>query len=451
MDIIGRIGSERNISGEVLVEAIEAAMVSASKKMLGQNVNVSRASMDPETGDFRVFASKIVLDHVEDESLHISLEDAKKIDPKAEIGDEVEIDVTPPDFGRIAAQSAKQVVTQRIREAEREMVYDRFKNRIGDVVSGTVQRYERGNAVVDLGISEAVLPNREQAFGERYRIGERLKAYVQDVQRSTREPQIILSRRNPQLLVKLFEQAVPEISEGLVAIRLVAREAGRRSKIAVTSADTSIDPVGACVGMKGTRVQTVVQELRGERIDIVEYSNDKKRFVVNSLKPAEIKSAELSHDGTTAVLVVRDDQLSLAIGKGGLNVRLAGQLTGVDIDIVSEKDLLEDQEQVRDMLLEIPGVGEQLADMMMENEIFTYDDIIEGGVEALTNLEGIGPKKAETLVEATKKLQDELLAELDEVDAAEGEAPLDEEAGEEIESEEEDTEQVEEKLTSESE
>lgn len=409
MDIIGRIGSERNISADVLVEAIEAAMVSASKKMLGANINVSRAEMDPETGEFRVYASKIVMDEALDPSIHIVLEEAQKINPNAEIGDEVELEVTPPDFGRIAAQSAKQVVTQRIREAEREMVYERFKNRIGDVITGSVQRYERGNVVVDLGISEAVLPPREQAFGEKYRVGDRIKAYILDAQRSTKEPQIILSRRNPGLLLKLFEQAVPEIADGLVSIRRVAREAGRRSKIAVSSSDTNVDPVGACVGMKGTRVQMVVQELRGERIDIVEFSNDKSRFVANSLKPAEIKTVDLSSDGTNAMLVVRDDQLSLAIGKGGLNVRLASELTNVEIDIISESELSENEQVSKEQLLAISGVGDQLAEVMMESGFFSYEDILELGVEALTNIEGIGEKKAQQIYQEAQRLYEQLM------------------------------------------
>lgn len=424
IDIIERIGSERNISSAVLVEAIEAAMVSASKKMLGSNLNVSRAILDRETGNFKVYASKIVVHHVEDENLHISLEDARKIRPDAEVGEEVEMDVTPPDFGRIAAQSAKQVVTQRIREAEREMVYDRFKNRVGDLVSGSVQRFERGNVIVDLGISEAVLPLREQAFGEKSRIGDRIKAYVMDVQRSTKEPQIILSRRHPKLLVKLFEQAVPEIAEGLVTIRLVAREAGKRSKIAVSSSDANVDPVGACVGMKGSRVQMVVQELRGERIDIVEYSDDKRRFVANSLKPAEIASVDLSPDGKTALLVVRDDQLSLAIGKNGMNVKLASELTGVEIDIISESELQENELQAKTLLLAIPGVGEQLAETMMEHGFFSYEDIIDLGVEALTEVEGIGQKKAEKIVEEARRLFEE--------QQMQEEQPIEEEVAEEF-------------------
>ena len=423
VDILERIGSERNIPTDVLVEAIEAAMVSASKKMLGPNVNVSRADMDPESGEFRVFASKIVMDEILDDSLHISLKEAQAISPKAELGDEIEIDVTPPDFGRIAAQSAKQVVTQRIREAEREIVYDRFKGRIGDVVSGSVQRYERGNVVIDLGISEAVLPPSEQAFGEKYRVGDRLKAYVKDVQRSTKEPQIILSRKHPDLLLKLFEQAVPEIAEGMVSIRAIAREAGRRSKIAVISTDTNVDPVGACVGMKGTRVQMVVQELRGERIDIVEYSVDKTRFVANSLKPAEIKSVDLSPNGSSAVLVVRDDQLSLAIGKNGLNVKLAGELTGVEIDIISDTELQENEQMVKEQLMRLSGVGEQLADTLMENGFFSFEDIVELGVEALEKVEGIGEKKAEKIIEEAERL----LVEMSEEEEGIEEIPLEEE------------------------
>lgn len=438
MDIIERIGSERNISADVLVEAIEAAMVSASKKMLGANVNVSRAEMDRQSGEFRVFASKYVAEIVEDEATQMTLEEAREIKPDADFGDEIEFDITPPDFGRIAAQSAKQVVTQRIREAEREMVYDRFKNRVGDVLNGTVLRFERGNLLVDLGLTEALLPNREQAFGERLRIGDRVKFYIMDVQRSAREAQVILSRRHPMLLAKLFEQAVPEIGDGLVSVKAVAREAGRRSKIAVASADSNVDPVGACVGMKGSRVQTVVQELRGERIDIVEYSDDKRRFVANSLKPAEIRSTELSPDGQSAMLVVKDDQLSQAIGKNGLNVRLASELTGVSIDVISETELVQNEQQAKETLLAIPGVGEQLADTLMEAGFFSLEDIIESGAEALQEVEGIGPAKAEKILEGAKTLYDRILAEepqgeeqpiAEDVEVEISEEPLEVEAG----------------------
>jgi len=419
VNILERISLEKNISLESLYEALESALITASKKMLDPDINVVEAEIDRETGEFRVYASKEVVEEVEDPNTELALEDVREEIPDIEVGEELTVDVTPADFGRIAAQSAKQVITQRIREAEREMVYEKYKNRVGDLVTGTVHRHEKGNVIVDLGGAEACLPRCNMAFGERFRYGERIKALVaevRDVRKQVKEgapvPQptgrrdrdqvpkdalVILTRRDPELVVRLFEQEVAEMREGIVSIRKIAREPGRRSKIAVLSSDSNVDPVGACVGMKGSRVQMVVQELRGERIDIVEYSDDKRRFVANSLKPAEIESVELSEDENRALLMVKDDELSLAIGKGGLNAMLASRLTGVEIDILSQSQLAEREAQAQKELLMLPSVEESEAEVLLTRGLISANDIVEAGIEGLEELDGITAEKAQQI------------------------------------------------------
>jgi N utilization substance protein A len=408
LEIIDRIGNERNINIDILVEALEAALVSASKKMLGNDVKVSRAEIDRETASFRVYAYKMVVDAVEFPEDEILVEEAQRIAPGCQVGESIEVDVTPADFGRIAAQSAKQVVTQRIREAERVMVYEKFKDRVGELIYGTVHRYEKRDVIVDLGVTEGILKQNEKAYGERYRYGDKIRAYIMAVQESSKEPQVVLSRRCPEFLVKLFQNEVPEIAEGIVSIKAVAREAGRRSKIAVASSDPSVDPVGACVGVKGSRVQMVVQELRGERIDIVEYSDDPRRFVANALKPAEVSRVDLIEDENgkpeRATLVVRDDQLSLAIGKGGLNANLAAKLTGVPIDIVSEAELTESEEAMREELLILDEVDDLLADALMSEGLFSVEDIVQAGKETLMDVPGMTEEKADAILSNAEEL-----------------------------------------------
>jgi len=388
-ELLKRIANERNISIEVLEQAIHDALISASKKMIGGEIDIVRAASDPETGDYRVFASKEVVEEVHDDLLEISLPEARLYKLDAKMGDHIEIDVTPQDFGRIAAQNAKQVVTQRIREAEREMVYERYSNRVGELVTGTVQQYERGNVIIDIGYAEALLPFSEQPRGERYHYGDRVRAVILEVNESTRDAQVILSRKTSELVRKLFEQEVTEVRDGTVVIREVAREPGRRSKIAVMSTNLDVDPVGACVGMKGSRVQMVVQELKGERIDIIPYSQDKAKFIQNSLKPAEVESVELDEGGLRAMLTVKDDQLSLAIGKGGLNAKLASELTGTEIDIVSVSELEASERETRSMLSSLPGVNEETVEDLMSLGIWSYDNIIEYGVEGMVETLGM--------------------------------------------------------------
>ena len=404
LEILNRISLERNIPVNTLFDALEAALITASKKMLPKDVDVVEAELDRETGEFRVYANMEVVEEVMDEFTEISLEEAQEFVQDVKVGETLVIDVTPDDFGRIAAQSAKQVITQRIREAEREVIYDKYKNRVGDLLVGTVQRYEKGNVIVDLGNAEAILPPKEQPQGERYRYGERVKAIIVDIRKTTKDAQIILSRTTPLLVTKLFEQEVAEIRDGIVSIRRVAREPGRRSKIAVLSSDNDVDPVGSCVGMKGSRVQMVVQELRGERIDIVEYSDDKRRFVANSLKPANIESVELNEHANRALLVVHDDELALAIGKSGLNAQLAAQLTGVEIDIISESQLADREAQAKRELMMIPDMMESWVDSMMMRGIIRLKDVIEAGEEELAIIDGIGPETAAHIVNEAQKL-----------------------------------------------
>ena len=325
----------RGISAEILFEAIEAALISAYKKNFGSLQNV-RVLIDRSTGEFKVYARKTVVVIVEDARTQVGLEDARKLAPNYQLEDIVEYEVTPREFGRIAAQTAKQVVVQRIREAERSMIYDEYVNREGDIVTGVVQRYEQKNVIVDLGKVEAVLPAQEQIPGEVYQSFERIKTYVVEVKKTTKGPQIMLSRTHPGLIKRLFELEVPEIHDGIVEIKGVSREAGARSKIAVYSRDSNVDPVGACVGPKGARVQTIVTELKGEKIDIVNYSTDPQKFVANALSPAKVVGVYPKLNEKVAIVVVPDYQLSLAIGKEGQNARLAAKLTGWKIDIKSE-------------------------------------------------------------------------------------------------------------------
>ncbi len=329
------LGKEKGIVPEILFDAVEAALIAAYRKNFGSSQNV-RVALDRTKGDIHVYARKIIVDKIEDEYLEMTLEEARKIDPRYQLDDIVEIEVTPRNFGRIAAQTAKQVVVQRIREIERGLVYEKFSNRESDIVTGVVQRTEQKNVYIDLGKAEAILTANEQIEGERYAYLDRIKTYIIEVKKTNKGPQIMVSRTHPGLLKRLFELEVPEIHDGLVEIKSVAREAGMRSKIAVYSKDENVDPVGSCVGHKGMRVQTIVNELRGEKIDIVKYSADPQQYVANALSPAKVVSVEANTAEKICRVVVPDYQLSLAIGKEGQNARLAAKLTGWKIDIKSE-------------------------------------------------------------------------------------------------------------------
>lgn len=337
IEALNQLEKEKGISKDILLEAIEAALISAYKRNFHSAQNV-RVDIDRENGKVRVFARKTVVDEVTDPRLEISLEAAREISLSYQLDDIVEIEVTPADFGRIAAQTAKQVVTQRIREAERSIIYQEYVDREEDIVTGVVQRMDNRFFYIDLGRVEALLPLSEAMPGERFKHGDRVKTYITRVEKSTKGPQIFVSRTHPGLIRRLFELEVPEIYDGIVEIHSVAREAGHRSKIAVSSRDEQVDPVGACVGHRGIRVQTVVNELRGEKIDVVPWSDDPVEFVANALRPAKVTRVEVDEEEKIARVVVPDHQLSLAIGKEGQNARLAAKLTGWKIDIRSESE-----------------------------------------------------------------------------------------------------------------
>jgi len=340
LDALNALEEQKGISRDVLIEAIEAALVTAYKRNFNQAQNV-RVDLNLDKGSIRVFSRKDVVEEVEDDRLQISLEDAKVINPAYQLEDIVEQEVTPRNFGRIAAQTAKQVVTQRVREAERGLIYEQYVDREDDIVTGVVERLDARNIYVGLGKVEAALPVNEQIQGESYHPHDRIKVYITKVERTTRGPQVIVYRTHPGLLRRLFEMEVPEIYEGIVEIKSIAREAGDRSKISVFAHNEEVDPVGSCVGAKGARVQTIVNELNGEKIDIVEWSEDPVVFVANALSPSKVLDVQVNEEEKSTTVVVPDYQLSLAIGKRGQNARLAAKLTGWKIDIKSETDARE--------------------------------------------------------------------------------------------------------------
>lgn len=334
---LNEIEKEKNISKEVLLDAIDAALVSAYKRNYNTNQNNVVVNIDRDSGEVKVFVQKEVVEEVEDALSQITLDEARKISASYEIGDIVNIEDIPGDFGRIAAQTAKQVVMQRIREAERNMIYDEFSEKEHKVVIGTIQRIERRNIYLDIGKTEAYLAPNEQVPGEKYDFHQRLKVYVTEVKKTTKGPLVTVSRTRPALVAKIFEEEIPEIADGTVEIKSVSREAGSRSKIAVWSKDPNVDPIGACIGAKGTRVQGIVDELGGEKIDIVRYSEDPAEFIKASLNPAEVVSISVDAEEKEASVIVPGYQLSLAIGKEGQNARLAARLTGYKIDIKGDE------------------------------------------------------------------------------------------------------------------
>jgi len=337
LQIADAVAREKSIDKSVVLHAMEEAIQKAAKARYGAE-NEIVAEIDPRTGETRLQRLLLVVEEVENESTQISLTDAQRRNPAANIGDQIAESLPPIEFGRIAAQNAKQVIVQKVRDAERDRMYAEYKDRIGESVHGAVKRVEYGNVIVDLGRGEGIIRRDESLPRETFRPGDRVRAYVYDVRREQRGPQIFLSRTHPQFMSKLFKQEVPEIYDGVIEVKSVARDPGSRAKIAVVSRDSSIDPVGACVGMRGSRVQAVVQELQGERIDIIPWSADAATFIVNALQPAEVVKVVLDEDSARIEVVVPDDQLSLAIGRRGQNVRLASQLTGWDIDILTEAE-----------------------------------------------------------------------------------------------------------------
>ena len=335
MEALSDLENDKGIKKDILLEAIETALISAYKRHFGTDQN-ARVEIDGDTGEIKVFAIKNVVGEIEDAETEISVEEAKKINDKYEAGDVVETEVTPRDFGRIAAQTAKQVVVQRIREAERGIIYDQYAEKENEVLTAIVHRIERGNVYVELGRAEGIIPVSETVYSEQYNINDRLKVYVLEVKKTNKGPQIIVSRTHPALIKRLFEFEVPEIRQNVVQIKSIAREAGGRTKIAVWSDEKDVDPVGACVGHKGTRIEKVVEELGGEKIDVVPWSSDPIEFIANALRPAKVVMVQINEDEKAAKVIVPDYQLSLAIGKEGQNARLAAKLTGWKIDIKSQ-------------------------------------------------------------------------------------------------------------------
>lgn len=337
LQIADAVAREKLIDRQIVLASMEEAYAKAARSRYGMETNV-RAEIDPKTGELRLWRHLLVVEAVENPSVEISLEDARRSNPAAQLGDVIADKLPPFDLGRIAAQSAKQVIVQKVRDAERDRQYEEYKDRIGEIINGVVKRVEYGNVIVDLGRSEGIVRRDELIPREVFRPGDRIRAFVFDVRREARGPQIFLSRTHPQFMAKLFAQEVPEIYDGIISVKAVARDPGSRAKIAVISRDSSIDPVGACVGMRGSRVQAVVGELQGEKIDIIPWSPDVATFIVNALQPAEVAKVVLDEEAERIEVVVPDDQLSLAIGRRGQNVRLASQLTGWDIDILTEAE-----------------------------------------------------------------------------------------------------------------
>src|SRR5262245_32154296 len=402
--VVEQIGRGKGIDKEILFEALESALLSASKKSPGAADNV-RMHLDRQTGVLRVYGRKKVVTDVADAKLEISLVDAKALNPAPELDDELEQELPPQEFGRIAAQTAKQVILQRVRDAERERIYAEFAGKENQILRGIVHRIEKRNVILEIGKAEAILPEREQIPGERYNPGDRIRAFVLEVRRTTKGPQITLSRTHPGYLVRLFETEIPEIQEAIVLVKAAAREPGERAKVAVASTKRDVDPIGACVGLRGTRIQVISRELRGEKIDIIEWSHDPATFVARALSPAKVSSVVIGEPDaegqSSAFVVVPDNQLSLAIGKKGQNARLAAKLTGMRIDIKSESELETEREQPASpgaALAELRGMTPRALEALRA-----------GGVDSPAAVVGIGRERLGELVTEPGQA-DELLA-----------------------------------------
>jgi transcription termination/antitermination protein NusA len=397
--VIEQVSRDRGIDSHVLVDALEEALKSAAKKRYGNRIDIE-AQYNESAGEIEVFQFREVVDEITDSQIQMTMKEGLKLDPDCEFGDSLGIKLDTAEFGRIAAQSAKQVIIQKMKEAERNAVYANFIDRKGEIINGMVQRFERGDIIVNLGQTEGVLPEREQVPREVYRRGDRIRAYIMDVRLDSRGPQVILTRSHPTFLIALFKTEVPEISEGIVTIMGAAREAGSRSKFAVASNDSDIDPVGACVGMKGSRVQNVVQELRGEKIDIIPWHVDPAKFVCNALAPAEISRVIIDEDNRTMEVIVPDEYLSVAIGKRGQNVRLASKLTKWRLDVKSESHYSKAMKEGYESLVSLPGVGISQADALYEKGFFSAEEISKATVEDLMAVREMTEETAEKLIES---------------------------------------------------
>jgi len=399
------IAREKDVDENLIIETLQAALVSAARKKYGAMANIV-SEMDENLGSLHIYCLKMVVEKVEDPQTQIGLMEAIDIDADAAVGQELRIEIPPEHFGRNAIQAAKQVVIQRVREAEREKVFKEYEKRVGDIVTGGVQQVDRGNIMVNLGKTEAILPQREQIPREQFRQGNTIKAYIVEVSRTSKGPQVVLSRSHSDFMRRLFTMEVPEIDSGIVEIKAIAREPGSRSKIAVCSKDDKVDGVGACVGMKGSRVQSVVRELGGERIDVVLWNNDPVVFVTRALSPAKVIHATMEGKDNKVTVVVADDQLSLAIGKGGQNARLAAKLTNLKIDLINESqhsERLEFQKMAKMSLTELAELDEDLRARLVESGYATVQELAGAEVAQVAGLDGVGEENARAAIEAAKK------------------------------------------------
>ena len=416
LQIADAVAREKSIDREVVIEAMAEAIQKAARSRYGAE-NEIRARINPQTGDIRLVRLLEVVEKVENDAVQIDLKSAQRRNPAAQVGDLIEDELPPVDFGRIAAQTAKQVIVQKVRDAERERQYEEYKDRIGEIVNGIVKRVEYGNVIVDLGRGEAIVRRDELLPRETFRNGDRIRAYIYDVRREQRGPQIFLSRSHPQFMAKLFGQEVPEIYDGIIEIKAVARDPGSRAKIAVLSNDSSIDPVGACVGMRGSRVQAVVNELQGEKIDIIQWSPDAATFIVNGLAPAEVVKVVLDEDAQRIEVVVPDDQLSLAIGRRGQNVRLASQLTGWDIDILTEAEESERRQAEflsrTTMFAEALDVDEMIAQLLASEGFASIEEVAYVDLDEIAEIEGFDEDTAQEIQSRALEFIDRQNAEYD--------------------------------------
>ena len=400
--VIEQVSRDKGIDREILIRALEEALKSAARKKFGSRIDIE-VQFNENAGEFEVFQFKEVVETVTDEDLQITMENGYQLDPECEVGDSLGTKLDTTTFGRIAAQSAKQVIIQKMKDAERDTIYAGYIDRKGEIINGIVQRFDRRDIIVNLGQTEGVLPYREQVPKETYRRGDRIRAYILDVLYESRGPQIILSRTHPNFLVSLFKTEVPEITEGIVKIMGASREPGIRAKIAVSTSDSDIDPVGACVGMKGSRVQNVVQELRGEKIDIIPWHVDPAKFVCNALAPAEITRVIIDEENKSMEVIVPNDSLSIAIGKKGQNVRLASKLTEWHLDVISEDRYSQAMSDGYESLTQLPDVEKALADALYDKGFISAEELSQATVEDLIQTNGIDEEKASTLIEDAKK------------------------------------------------
>jgi transcription termination/antitermination protein NusA len=416
LQIADAVAREKSIDRRIVIGAMEDAIAKAARSRYGAETDV-HAEIDPKNGELRLLRHMLVVETVENSANQISQEDARRRHPAAQVGDTIADPLPPLEYGRIAAQSAKQVIVQKVREAERDRQYEEYKDRIGDIVNGIVKRVEYGNVIVDLGRGEAIVRRDEMLPREVFRNGDRIRAFIYDVRRETRGPQIFLSRTHPQFMAKLFAQEVPEIYDGIVEIRSVARDPGSRAKIAVISRDSSVDPVGACVGMRGSRVQAVVNELQGEKIDIIPWTHDPANFVVNALAPAEVAKVVLDEDRQRMEVVVPDAQLSLAIGRRGQNVRLASQLTGWDIDIVTEQEESENRqaefEKRTKLFIESLNVDEVVGQLLASEGFKSVEELAIVDEKEIAGIEGFDDETAAELQNRAREFLAAQEAELD--------------------------------------